>query len=193
MPLTTPDNLFYPDDSSSSDYVQHIQDLAASIQAKLTAQETWTSWTPTFATGTDGGISSVGTGATAQQLGFYRRSNAGSGALIYAEFRFVLGTAPTIVNGTFALNLPVTAYIWGGSGANQTIGSWSLRDNSTSPVEHMGGPMGIYFGTTGLGAHFTAATKATTPFDARYRMNASDPITLASGDILTGHLLYRAA
>ena len=192
MPTTSPDGFFYPDDSSDSDLAQHLASLAANVQTKFTAQETWTSWTPTFNTPTDGGISAGGSGGHAS--GFYRRSSSGSGAFVYAEFRFLLGTAPTIVQGAFTLILPVLAYTWGGACINQTIGSWTLRDNSTSPVGHVGGALGVYNATTGDLAHLAGGPGDNGLDDmSRFRMDSNDPITFAVGDNLTGQLFYRAA
>jgi hypothetical protein len=199
MPTTSPDGFFYPDDSSDSDLTQHIQTLAANVQSKFTAQETWNSWTPTFNTPTDGGITAVGTGGHAS--GFYRRSAPGSGALIYAEFRFLLGSSGFATgSGVFTLNLPVAAYAWGGgalSCQNATVGSWTMRDNGSSPVDHFSGQLGLYYDTHGLQAHFAGCpgpnSGDTDPLTPRYRMDVNDPITWGAADNLTGQLFYRAA
>lgn len=193
MPLTSPDSFFYPDDTSGSDLTQHIQDLASSIQLKLNNQEAWNSWTPTFDTVSNGGFSVLGTGGYAS--GHYRRTSPGSGALVYAEFRFVLGTSPTIVGGTFVLNLPVVGYQWGAVNTqNQTVGKWSARDQSTSnPILHMSGTLAYFSSSSGATVHFTASPNAASPFEAKFRMDSNDPITWIAGSNLTGQLLYRAA
>ena len=204
MSYSYPDNFFYPDDSSDNNLTQHIQNLADSVQAKFTAQETWTGWTPLFYTpangGTQGGINAVGSGGAVS--GHYRRSSPNSRALVYAEFRFVIGTSPTIATGTFVLTLPVPAYDLGGAAfscQNHTVGEWSLRDNSSSPVNHYTGTLAYYFDFAGTEVHFagtpqdaTAALNSTANQTSRYRMDSNDPITFATSDVLTGHLLYRA-
>lgn len=192
MPVTFPDALPYPDDSYGNDLSQHLKDLADATQAKFTDQETWVSWTPTFDLVNRGGFSSLGTGGVA--LGHYRRTIFGADALIYAEFRFVLGTSPTIQTGLFILELPVTAYSWAGENQNQTIGSWSLRDDSTSsPIQHMGGTIGLFDTSNGLWGHFNSAPDNVSTFSSRFRIDSNDPIPWAVGDNFTGQLLYRAA
>ena len=194
MPFTA-DGLFYPDDTNNFDLTTHLKDLADDIQAVFTASETWNSWTPTFSTTINSGFTNTGTGGHA--VGYYRRSRPGSGALVYAEFDFYLGTGFTApVTGSadtiFCLFLPVTAYAWAGQNQNQTIGRWTLRDDSG--IYHMSGTLGLFDSSDGGRVHFgDAPDNAGTPRISNRRIDIDDPITWAVQDNLTGHLLYRAA
>ncbi len=184
MPGTSPDNLTYPDASGGTSVWTHIQNLATAVQAKFTAMEAWTSWTPTFNTPTDGGITSVGAGFAS---GHYNQR----GKHVHAEFRFQLGAGFAVQSGTFALLLPVPAYVWPGAIYNAALGFWILRDDSTSPVQHFAGVLGG-FDTGGLRCHFGGAPIAAGGASIR-RMDSTDPTTLAANDVLSGVLDYRAA
>jgi len=184
MPATSPDNLTYPDASGGTSLWQHVQNLATSAQAKFAAMEAWNAWTPTFDTPGNGGITSVGAGAIG---GHYNQR----GKHVHAEFRFQLGAGFAIQSGTFVLMLPVPAFVWGGNGLNAAVGSWILRDDSTSPVQHMAGTLGL-FQVSSDRVHFGGAPIAGGGASVR-RMDSTDPITWAASDILSGFLDYRAA
>jgi hypothetical protein len=182
----TADGFIYPDNSGGVSLWTHIQNLATSIQTKRDAERLWNSWTPTWNTPTDGGVLSVGAGVN---QGFYRMDG---NKLVHAEFRVELGAGFSIQAGTFILNLPVPAYVWGGAAINGALGSWTARDNSTSgPVVHPSGTIGNW-DTGGLRVHFAGAPAASFTGAPR-RVDSNDPIPWASGDVLAGVLDYRAA
>jgi hypothetical protein len=192
---TTADGLRYPDDTSNFDLTTQLQNLATDIQNVFSYAETWVGWTPTFSTTINSGFVDTGTGGHA--WGHFRQSRGGAGSLIYAEFNIYLGTGFTApVSGSsdsiFCLFLPVTAYAWAGQNQNQTLGSWTLRDDSG--IYHMSGTLGLFDSSDGGRVHFgDAPDNAGTPRISNRRIDIDDPITWAAQDNLTGHLLYRAA
>lgn len=190
MGTTSPDGFLYADSNHAmNNWWTAFQELADSIQAARTAERTWNSWTPTWNTPTDGGITSVGAGGTNE--GWYRRDKGGQ---VDGYARIRLGTAPAFQSGTFVLILPVPMLaLPSGEYQNQVVGTWGLRDDSTSPVQHIGGFLGCFMSVDGTKVHLGGASENTTPFDSRYRFDSTDPVALAVGDILSFNLHYRAA
>ena len=189
MGTTSPDGFVYADSSHQmNNWWDAFQELANSIQAARTAERAWTSWTPTWDTPGNGGFTSYGSGSSAE--GFWRKDKGG---VVDAWFRIRLGTSPATQSGTFVMNLPVTAWIWNSAteGTNAALGNWTLRDDSTSPVQHMAGAIGQW-DSTGTKAFFGGAPVSSTPFQSIRRIDSTDPITWAAQDILSGLLRYRA-
>jgi hypothetical protein len=69
-----------------------------------------------------------------------------------------------------------------------------MRDSGSSPVDHFGGQLGLYYDSHGLQAHFAGGpgNGGLDPIP-RFRMDSDDPITWGTTDNLTGQLFYRAA
>jgi len=197
MPGTSPDNLTYPDASGGTSIWQHVQNLATSAQAALTARhDVWNNWPLVWDTASGGGFLSVGGAGSSQ--GFYQQC----GKLVHAEFRVELASGFSIDSGTFLLVLPVPAFVWGASGISGCIGTWTARDDSASGAavtpRHYGGSLGLWAAASDR-VHFAAAvspfpntgpTNFTPPYS---RIDSNDPIPWAAGDVLAGNLTYRAA
>jgi len=190
MGTTSPDGISYPDSNyPMNNWWDAFAEMAASIQAARTAERAWNSWTPIWNTPSDGGILSVGAGGLNE--GFWRKDN---GKMVDAQFRIRLGTAPSVQAGLFTLILPVPAYVWGsGTEAITTVlGTWAIRDDSTAPVSHFGGPV-VQNDPGGLRISFGSAPAAGTPFQSIRRVDSTDPTVLAVNDVFTANLHYRAA
>jgi hypothetical protein len=177
---TTGHGLIYPTSGSPVQVPEDIQTLAESVEDALDDYESYTSWVPTF--GGLGGISSVGAGVIE---GFYQQI----GKLVFAQFRIELGAGFSFTGSTFEMNLPVTAYVFGGAGNQAALGSWTMRDDSVP--DHYAGTLGLA-GPSGLACHFNGAWDGTSP-KKRLTSTAGTPITYASGDVISGVLHYRAA
>lgn len=176
---TTDHGLIYPDEDGNLNIWEHVQNLATSAEAALAALEAFASWTPTFLTGP----TVLGSGGVSE--GFTQRI----GKLVHAEFRVELGTGFTWGSGTVELVLPFPAFVWGGSGLQASVGSWLLRDDGGP--QHYAGTIGI-FGPTSTTVSFGGAWDAPSG-PPNIRVDSTDPITPAAGDVLSGVLDYRAA
>lgn len=183
IPFTSPDNLQYPASTDNTHIWEHIQALATSVQTALTAvgAQTWNSWTPTWDTAGGGGFTGVGGSGVNQ--GFYTQI----GNLIHAEFRVELASGFSVDTGTFVLMLPVAAYAFGGAVLQQTIGTWTARDDSAP--NHWSGTLGTWSNDHDR-VSFNGAWDGTSP---KKRIDSNDPFVWAAGDVLSGNLSYRRA
>ena len=180
--VTTAHGIIYPDATGSTSLWEHYQNVATTTETALTTYETFNTWTPTtWDTTTGGGFTSVGGSGTAE--GFYMRI----GNFVHAEFRIELASGFATDSGTFALQLPVAAYAWGGAIIQSTLGTWTARDNSGP--DHWSGSIGLW-NTAATHVSFNGAWNAGAP---NKRIDSNDPIVWASGDMLSGTLNYRSA
>lgn len=176
---TTDLGIIYPDSSGSGETWEHFSTLATTIDSAIGSGGTFQSWTPTWSDGP----SNFGAGGTNE--GYYVQV----GDLVFAAFRWELGTAPVISGTEWEVVLPVPAHIWG-SVSGATIGRWVLNDFSA--VRLFAGTIAIH-ASSHLSADFWGAPATGSTAVGNDRLEQAVPITMAAGDILSGYMKYRAA
>lgn len=177
MPSTTPSGIVYPASSDAPRVWEDMQDLANSVQTALNALGTWTTYVPTFTAG----LGAVGTGASREA--WYCQV----GKIVHFGGRIQFGTGSPAINAVLQMDLPVQAFVGGGSGLTAALGTWQFRD--TSAVAHYGGPVAVY-ASAGMTASFNGAWNGTAPLQ---RVQASIPFVVATDDVLSWSGTYRAA
>jgi hypothetical protein len=134
----------------------------------------WSAWTPTLTGFT------LGSGAVTS----YRFKQLGK--IVWWQIRIQFGTSPSITT-TALVSLPVAARTGGGTNIQDTVGTWTFRDDSA--VFHYSGSCGVW-ASGGAECSFNGAWDGTAP---RTRITTAIPFTVASSDVLSASGVYEAA
>lgn len=180
MTQTTAKGLPYPESSDHTRLWEHIQNLAAAVDALFGG---WTSWTPTWTTSTGANLPSFGNATFDCQY-------AVIGKTVLGRMDIAFGSTTNFGGGSgsdnWVFTVPVAA-----AGSSGSIGFWEANDSSVSGTRVVG--RGRLNASGNFSVEISTGEPSAFAVGNSGLMDSVSPWPWGSGDWLKGTFTYPAA